>query len=268
MSPQKPKPELTEQQVSAQGRELSEAKWELPKKYRLSADLLALEPQELKRRDPEMAAIWERVQADEKRLAASAAMPFEQMSPQDAYRARAAQRAEELRVTISHVDEDLGKALTTGEGDIAELQGAKLALHHRRAEFLSQTGRYDLAASEEPNPEYRDHYLAILDAVWREDDAHCGCPSVRGSGEFSEVTVPSWNAVEEVYSIKHGKIVSLMKCSQPSCGFMNAVVTPAHVKEQRAHRARAARIARGMSPEDAAQTLTAKGHTAAKLLSK
>lgn len=257
-------PELTEQQVAAQGRELEQAKWRLPARYELNADLLALPPDELQKRNPEMFAIWQRVQADEKRLAEMAASPFGQMSPQDAYRARAAQRAEEMAASIYAIDQQIGKALTAGEGSVEDLQAAKLALRHRRAEYLAALGRFDLAASVEPDPQYRDHYLAILDAVWLADDMRCDCPPTRGSGEFSDITVSNFNPKEEVFSIKEGRIVTLMACTK--CGFLNAIDPPAQVKEQRAHRARAAKLVGTMKPEDAAKTLAARGLTSAKLL--
>lgn len=258
---------LTEQQVAARGRELEQSKWHLPDRYRLDADLLALPPEELQKKNPEMFALWQRTQEEQKRMAEQFASPHARPSSQEIFRARSVQRAEELRNTIARIDQQIGQVLTGAiEGDLSELQSAKLALRHRRAENLAVHGRYDLAFEVEPEAAYRDHYLAILDAIYRDDDEHCGCGDIRGSGEHANLTVPSFNAKEDVWSLKHGRMITLMKCSMPGCGFMNAIDTPAHVKTLRSHRARAHQLAGKLSPEDAFKLLSEKGHTTANLL--
>jgi len=258
---------LSEKQIAARGRELSEAKWELPKRFRLNAALLSLPAKELQKKDPEMFALWERTREEQARLAANAAAPHSRPSSQEMFRARSVQRAEELRNTIDLLNQRIGLVLTAdGDGNLAELQKARTTLKHRRAEQLAIHGRYDLAFQEEPQPEYREYYLAVLDAIWREDEARCGCSDHFGSGEHANINVPSWNAKKDVWSIKHGRMVTLMKCSK--CPFMNAVDTPAHVREMRAHRARAAQLAGKLSISDAANTLAGRGLTSAKLLSK
>jgi hypothetical protein len=259
----------SEQQVAAKGRALEAARWELPKPFRLRRELLALPPEQLKEKDPEMYALWERIKADEKRLAASMAMPFEQMPAQDIYRARAVQRSEEHKATIARLDKEIGQAIVVGGESLEALQATKRALRHRLAEQYALMGRYDLAAEAEPDPILCGHYLDILEAVWRDDDgdgSHCGCPPIRGSGEYADLTVPSWNQKEEIFSIKHGRVVTLMQCSNSKCGFMNAIDPPAHILQQRRHRDRAMQMAGKMSPEDAAKTLRAAGHTTTKLL--
>lgn len=257
-------PPLNEQQVAARGRELETVRWRLPARYELQAELLTLPPNELKAKNPEMFALYQRIQSDEKRLRESAASGAT-MSSQDTYRVRAAQRAEEHRATIATLNKQIAAIAFGGvEGNLDELQAAKSAIRQRRAEQLAILGRFDLAAQETPDPVFREHYIAILDAVMRNDEEHCGCPEIRGSGEYSKITVPSFNQKEEVYSIAHGRVVTLMSCS--TCGFLNAIDTPKHVLGQKAHRARAAQLVSGMAPEDAARTLSAKGHTAAKLL--
>ena len=258
---------LNEEQIVARGRELSEAKWHLPPRYRLTEELIALPPDEFKKRDPQMFNLWQKVLEDEKRLAASAAMPFEQMSSQDTYRARAAQRAEEHRATIVNLDPQIGQALTTGEGDVAELQAAKLAIRTRRVEQLALLGRFDLAAQETPDPRLRDHYLAILDAVWRDDEGDgswCECGDVHGSGEHANLTVSQQYIAEEVFSLKHGKVMPLLRCG--GCGTLNVAALPDHVRELRSHRVKALQTAGHLSPDDAAKKLVSVGHTGARLL--
>lgn len=261
------KPELSEQQVVAMGRELEGARWELPSRYRLTAELLDLPPEELQKKNPEVYALWQRTQEEQKRLAEQFASPHARPSSQEIFRARSVQRAEELRDTIARIDQDIGQVLTgVAEGDLSELQAAKLALRHRRAENLAAHGRFDLAFELEPEADYREHYLAILDAIYRDDSEHCGCGDIRGSGEHANLTVPSFNAKEDIWSLRHGRMITVMKCT--TCGFLNAIDTPAHVKELRSHRARAQQLAGKLSPEDALRVLTEKGQTTAKLFSK
>lgn len=258
---------LSEQQVAAQGRELATAKWELPEKFRLTTAFLDLSPEEQKKQNPELHALWEKTKDEQARLAALNASPHGRPSSQEIFRARSVQRAEEVRVTIERLSKQISDILVgNGEGDLVELQAAKLALRHRRAEQLALHGRFDLAATEEPDPQYRDHYLAILDAVWRDDSEVCDCSDVRGSGEHADITVPRHFVKEEVFSVKHGEVRPVIKCSR--CGEMNVTELPGHLREQRSHRAQAMKLVGKLSIEDAARVLTEKGHTAANLLRK
>lgn len=249
-----PKVELTPEQVAAKGREIEQAKWELPKKFQITKEMLA-------KSDEEQA-----------RLAAAAALPFGSMSPQDAERARSVVIAENLRNTLVDLRNQIGIAITTGEGNLEELREAVVAVRHQRAERLAIIGRYDLAAAEEPDPVFKAHYIEILEAVWRDDDEACSCEDVRGSGEHADITVPRHFIKEEIWSLKHSAVVPLVKCNV--CGHLNAVpVIPRQLQRQRALRAKALQLVgqpdaqeRVMSPEQAARTLTAQGHTAAKLL--
>src|SRR5207249_3920941 len=133
--------------------------WVLPERFRLDADLISsLTPEELKAKHPELYKRWQRVQEQEKAWAAQANSLSTRPSVQDVHRAQAVQMAEELALVIQRLKEQRNKIVTSGgEGDPAELQRAILALRQRRAESLSLCGRYDLAASEATNPEFRDH---------------------------------------------------------------------------------------------------------------
>lgn len=258
---------LSKQQIAAQGRALEESTWHLPARYELQASSLELPPDELKEKNPEMFALWQKVQADEKRLRESAASGVT-LSSQDMFRARAAQRAEEHRVTIANLDKQIAEIAFGGaEGDLDELQAAKIAVRHRRAQELALMGRYDLAAQETPDPAYRDHYMKILDAVFRDDGESCECPKeVRGSGEHTKISVPSQHIAEEIYSIKHARLMPVLRCG--TCGDLNVADAPRHLLEQRAHRVRAMQIAGTLLPTEAAAKLAAKGHTTEALISK
>lgn len=259
------KPTLSKEQVAARGRELAASEWKLPKRYRLQASLLALPPEELKKKDPEMYDLWENAKQEQERLAARFASPHARLSSQEIFRARSVQRAEEVRNDIERLNHQIAETLVTGgDGNIAELQAAKVALKHKRAEYLATHGRYDLAFEEEPDPQYREHYLAILDAVYREDDEWCKCGPHRGSGEHANITVSQQHVAEEVYSLKHAKVMPLLRCG--GCGTLNVAALPDHIRELRSHRSKALQIAGHLNPDEAAKKLVSIGHTSAKLL--
>lgn len=239
---------FTEDQIAAHGQQVERSKWNLPECYQLT-------PEMLKRSDDDQAA-----------LARRAASPYDSMSPQEYYRATSVKIAEELRDTIENLKKQAGSVLIGGDGDLAEIQAAIIALSHKRAERLAAVGRYDLAREIEPNEQYRKEYERILDAIWRDDDETCECDVHRGSGSHTGIAVSQRVAALDVYSMKHGRMVSLMKCNH--CGFLNAIDTPEDIIKMRAHRSRAHGIAAGLSIADAAKALTASGHTAARLLSK
>lgn len=261
---------ISEQELAAKGREIEAAQWHLPEKFALDPALIALSPEEFQKANPEMFALWTKVQAQEKEWAAAANTAHGRPSAPDLHRARAVQRAEELRVDIERTKALIDVALTSGgDTEIAELQAALLALKHRRAEHLATIGRYDLAASEEPDPQYRDHYLAILEAVHRDDPPDsgdiCDCPPHRGSGEHAGLDVSQIFVKEEVFSLRHGKVAFLLKCGD--CGLMNVVPDlPRHLAEARGHRARAHQLAGRLSISDAAKALSSQNLTTAKLL--
>jgi hypothetical protein len=256
---------INQEAIAAKGAEIEAAEWHLPKKFRLQSELLALEPEELKKRDPEMAALWIKIQAQEKQWAAAANSVSGNPSPQDIHRARAVQRAEELRNDIERLKSQIGAALVSGEDvDIAELQGAVLALRFKRAENLALIGRFDLAAQETPDPQYRDHYLSILEAVFNESE-NCTCEPHRGSGEHTNISIPQTFIKEEIWSLRHASMAFLIRCN--GCG--DARVTtelPAHLAEQRSHRSRAMQIAKGLSIAKAAEELRSQNHTTAQLI--
>lgn len=239
--------ELSAEQIKAIGRELESGRWTLPERYRLTPEMLA------------------ECDADQKRLAAAAVLPYGGMSPLDIERVRSVVLAENLRVTLDELEKQISRVIVTGEGgDLEELRTSRRALRHSLAERLAITGRYDLAAEIEPESAYRDRYVAILDAVLREDDEWCNCGELRGSGEHVNLTVSQQVVDEEIFSIRHGQIMMLLKCN--SCGFLNVSSLPNHIANQRSLRARARQVAGSLSPAEAEQELSKRGHTSVRLL--
>lgn len=255
-----------EAQLKERGRQFDAEKWHLPKRFRLQSELLALPLDELKERDPEMFALWERTKKEQATLAVAAASPFGTMSPQDMERARSVTIAENLRDRLYGLNRLLSASIVSGGNDVDDLQVARIAVRHELAERQAVIGRYDLATENEPDPAYRDEYLAILEAIWRDDEETCDCGEHRGSGQQAEISVPQSYVKMDVFSLKHAKVVSLMKCNK--CGFMNAVDTPAEISRMRAHRARAQQLAGHLGPEEAGNLLRQRGHSTNGLMKK
>jgi len=260
---------ISEQEVAARGAEMEREPWTLPARYALDPKKLALPPEELQKEDPELYLRWQKIQEQQKLWKQQANEPFTRPSVQDVFRAQSVQIAEELAKLIERLKEERDKAVTgSGDGDPSELQGAILALRERRAHALSLHGRYDLAVEVEPRPEHKELYLAILEAVWRDDEEDCKCEDVRGSGEHSKLIIPKHTIKDEIFSVKHGRVVFLRQCSR--CGFLNVVTeVDQRLMKMRGHRSQAAAlVTSGMSPTDAHRVLANRGHTTAELLKK
>lgn len=232
------KPNETE--LAARGRQIDEEVWRLPEKYRLTPKMLA------------------ESDAQQAELAKAANLPFGQMSPQDAERARSVVIAENLRTNLEQVRKLIAAAILSGQGDLKELQAIAVAIRHQRAERLAIIGRYDLAAGEEPDVTYRDRYLKILEAVWRDDEEWCDCPDHRGSGAHAGITVSRQHVVEEIWSMKHAAIMPLLRCG--GCGTLNVAPLPKHIRDQRLLRVRARQLVEKLNPTEAAVELTKHGH--------
>lgn len=257
---------MDDTQVKAKGQELDNREWKLPKRFQLQAELLALPPEELKKRDPEMYRLWQQTQEQQQQWKRQANEPFSQPSVQDIFRAQAVQMAEEMRTVIERLKAELSKTITSGgDEDPRKLQDAIRALRFRRAESLALIGRYDLAASETPDAERRDHYHKIIDALNRPDDEWCKCEPHRGTGPYSELEMSRQYVRSEVFSIVHGQVVFLLACT--GCGEWNGVrELPKHIAEARGHRARAHQMASTLTPDDAAKLLASRNHTTKGLL--
>jgi hypothetical protein len=238
--------ELTAEKLQAMGRELAEAKWELPERYRLTPEMLA------------------KSDTEQTRLSAAAAMPYGGMSPQEVERARSWTIIGSLRDTLSELERSIGEALVEGRHDLEELQSSRVAVRHQLAERCAIVGRYDLAAEIEPDPVYRDEYLEILKAIWRDDDEWCNCGPLRGSGEHAHIAVSQQVVKAEVWSLRHDQVMMLLKCN--CCGFLNVTSMPEHLRRQRELRARARQVVSDMAPMDAAEELKRLGHTTRQLL--
>lgn len=215
-------------------------KWKLPKSLQLTPERLL------------------EVDAEQRRLAARAQSPFASLSPREHERARALRLIEELKAEIGPIEKRLGKVFTAaGATDFDELTEAQHDIWRRLAEAHAAVGRYDLAAHYETDRNQKAFYLRVWRAVHRDDSHWCGCPAPLNGGTHTF-------AKTDVWSVKHGRVMPLLKCS--NCNCLNVAALPKELAEQRAHRQSARRIASGMSLEDAANALRARRHTTKELI--
>lgn len=236
-------------------REQAQGKWHLPKPLQVTAENL------------------ERIERANAELAARVASPYARLSPQEQERARAAALITELAEQLRLVNKRLGKVFTAAGADhFDELLTTQRSLWRQLAEAHASTGRFDLAAHYTDTDTADDRrqkaeYLRIWRAVWRDDAHFCSCPPTRGSGQRADVTAPSYFVRKDIYSVKHDRVLPLLKCGRCHC--LNVTTRKdvlAPIVAQRAHRARAQELVAGLSPAEAAARLRAMSHTSEVLL--
>jgi hypothetical protein len=214
-------------------------KWELPEALRIS------NPDVLKRADA-MAA----------ELAIRTNSPFGRLSPQEQERANAAIMAKDLRSNLTNVNRQITEIILVDGSEqtkrLNELQDARLQICARLSEAYASLGRFDLAAEMAPDLDVRKEYVEILAAINRDDGEWCECAPGRD------------HVLRDVFSLKHGRMVSIRRCT--GCKGLNAGPLPVHLAEQRAHRAKAAGMVAGKTPEEAKAILSAQGHTTERLI--
>lgn len=101
--------------------------------------------------------------------------------------------------------------LAAGDSEISETQ---------LSEALAMQGRYIEAAKHAPIPEMKEHYEAISAAIEMDDDEKCPCEDIEGNVEGVDISITPRFTAKEVFSQRHGKAVSLIRCVK--CGDTNA----------------------------------------------
>lgn len=214
-----------------------DGKWELPEQLRIT--------------DPLVLAQSEQMRAE---LSKRAQSPFAHLTPHEAERHNAGIMATHLEGELQHLSEQIARVLTVGGGDLIELTEARKAISARLAEAYATLGRFDLAYEVDPRPEHRAEHLEILKAIKRPDEEwNCKC-------------APGRDFIKRDIITPDGQRKVLRACS--GCGELNAVAIPKHLAQQRGHRVKARAMVSGMSIEDAANHLRAKGHTTEELISR
>lgn len=225
--------------------ETSEERWELPEPLRVTPEMLA----EIDRADREALARGQ--------------SPFLALSPQERERARAIQIAAEYEQALEHLDslikQGAKRKWPTGrqKKELAAAREARPAVAAQLAEAYAASGRFDLAAEAHPDRKQKADYLRVWRAVFRDDAHWCDCPKPLSGGTHTFVR-------QDIFSVKHDRFMPLLRCSNCKC--LNVAPMPKEIVEQRAHRATAAQLVRGMKPDDAKRELIRRGHVAKELL--
>lgn len=120
-------------------------------------------------------------------------------------------REEELVGRGALLEETARGNLAAGDSDVSLAQ---------LSEALSMQGRYAEAAEHAPDPEMKAHFEAITAAIEMPDGEKCSCPDLTGTVDGVEVAITPRFAAKEIFSQKHGKVVSLITCAK--CGHLNA----------------------------------------------
>lgn len=186
-----------------------EAPWQLPPRFHTPKG----------ERNKQQAEILSASDAQQAEWSAMFAQPQTSATPLDRWRGRAT-------IIIREYTELLAGGYRLKRNQREELGEAYAAI-----------GRYDLAFKATWNKELREEYIAIWNAIQRDDSEVCEC----GTGRtFSK---------KDVFSIFHGATVSLVKCG--NCDHLNAVPTPAHITDARAVRSKIRNDLTGLHPLDA-----------------
>lgn len=123
------------------------------------------------------------------------------------------------------------------------------------AESCASIGEYKKAASITKNKAHKKRRLELWEAVWKDDEDSCQCEDRK----FGDTLVNNESVSEDVFSLKHLKIMPAVRCS--NCGDLNVKPLPGRIAKERGLRKQAISQVSGMKPEDAKAQLIANGHT-------
>lgn len=112
----------------------------------------------------------------------------------------------------------------------------------RLADAYADQGRYAEAAKTHPDKQRQKEFSAIQKAIERPDSAACKCPAeieVKDPVGGNTLRIPVENRVEDVFSIKHGRMMPLVRCEHRKkdgtiCGFLNVKPLPASLVRREA----------------------------------
>jgi hypothetical protein len=161
---------------------------------------------------------------DQARWKAKFNTPFLNTTPQTRERARAIILTEEYEAY--------------GLDTLTDIQLQELA------EAYATLGRFDLAEKVAPTADLKTEYAHIWACVFRDDTEWCE------HGRLAQFVR------KDIYSIKHGETVSLLRCNE--CGEMNALPPPDHITKARALRAANREKYKGLHPMDAKKKMEAR----------
>jgi hypothetical protein len=140
-----------------------------------------------------------------------------QASRQEARLIRGLQGEESARATLEVL---FSERRRKGRAEAIKAQLARLA------DSYADQGRYAEAADTHPDTKRAKQYREIHDAIERPDDEGCNCQSedARDPTSGKTLRIPLENAIEEVFSHKHNRIMPLIRCNK--CGKLNVKPLP------------------------------------------
>lgn len=129
--------------------------------------------------------------------------------------------AEQERVRALILEPDLRKQLKeTVDKRTSQGRKDKTHLRARLADNLAKQGRFEEAADIHPDNTEAQFYAEVWKAVWRKTEILCQCSPEKVRLQGKLLTIPNFQVLKEIYSVKEGRNVPLLKCT--CCGFLNA----------------------------------------------
>jgi hypothetical protein len=115
-----------------------------------------------------------------------------------------------------------------------ELDRTIAALSEKASKAHFELGNFEMAANHTRDPQRRRNARAHARAMAIDDDAHCEHPKYKQEGDHR---YPNYFRERDIYSERHGKIVSVIKCNEPGCQFRNIKELPEDLAEASRRRA-------------------------------
>lgn len=138
-----------------------------------------------------------------------------------------------------------------------EIRRALKRYYAENAEAWATLGAFDKAAEIEPDKQRKKEYHAKHKAMMIDDKLWCEHSLYKLT---DGLRLPNYFREQDVFSEKHGRIVSVLKCLE--CGFRNIAPITKDLQELSQVRAEAIKMTKGMRSEEAARVLESKGLTA------
>lgn len=195
---------------------------------------------------------------NQEKWAEAANSPFAGLSPIMADYARSGRLIEEWNQSRNQVR---ARMIMASKEESDALNNAFNNSSRNLAEAYAMAGLFAEAARVSPDAAQTAEYLAISQAVERDDDDSCTeeCQPVY---DANPTTLGHHESeVRHVWSIKHKSVMTLFRCNV--CGGLNVKPAPAAVMAAKQRRARALEITRGMNPTQARAALTKADLTSA-----
>lgn len=117
------------------------------------------------------------------------------------------------------------------------------------AEALAEIGHFEHAAKVTKNKDRRKDYKSIWKAILKDDTERCKCLKT----DFNGVRKNNLFAELEVWSLKHGRRMPLIRCN--ICGHRNVKNLPESIAKEREIRQRNRRFVSGKTHDDAKSIL-------------